>query len=87
MQRTSLSHVVLVDEAISILEEMPRRPDEAKADCVHDAIERLELLRTMLGDEQFNHKTSLSQRINLYELLKLLGEVALKIFDTCRGQS
>ncbi len=83
--RSSPKQVQLVDEVVGLLREALRQPGRTKAACVHDAIERLELLRTVLGDEESNHKTSLSQRVNLYELLKLLGEVALKIFDTYRG--
>ena len=72
--RSSPEQVQLVDEVVALLHEALRQPGRTKADCVQGAIERLELLRTVLGDEESNGQASLSRRVNLYELLKLLGK-------------
>ena len=81
MQHTSLSHVVLVDETIALLEEMLRRPDEAKADYVEEAIEHLKMLRAILREEDLGAKTSLGHRISIYEILKLIGRIVLEIIN------
>jgi len=83
--RSSPKQVQLVDEVVALLHEALRQPGRTKADCVQGAIERLQFLRTMLGDEKSIRKIPLSKRVNLYELLKLIGELTLQIMDRSQG--